>query len=135
MEELKSFVKVERRSLFYVLGGALGALGFLVLGRVLERGKPQFVGMAKEIVSFSEWLAGKFDEIKENFEDIVAEGKFAHVSEKSDLAEILEREEKLIKTLESLLKEKEERGPAKEVKTKRRSSKEAGSTSKNEGEV
>lgn len=108
MDEEKLFLKVEKRGLFYVLGGALSALAFLSLGKILEKGKGKLVTLAKEGIAFKEWVGAKTDELKETVEDIIAEAKYLYVEEQEELSQILRREKELLESLEKQLAKKRE---------------------------
>lgn len=103
MDDDKLFLRIEKRSLFYVLGGALGALGFMYLGKILERNKDRLVGLAKEGIAFKEWVGAKTDEIRETLEDIFAEAKYQYVEEREELSQILKKERELLESLEKHL--------------------------------
>lgn len=67
-------IHIGRKDLWLVAGGALGALALLGLGKASKKVRPAAVGAVREGYAFKEWLAGKAEKLKEDVEDIVAEG-------------------------------------------------------------
>jgi len=67
---------INKRSLWFMAGGALGALAVIGFGKLSKKIRPAAVGAVKEGYSFSEWLMAKCEKAKEDIEDIVAEAKY-----------------------------------------------------------
>lgn len=111
MEEKKRWegkICLSRKRLKYFLSGSVGALGFLLLGKLLERGKPYLKELVKEGLSFKEWLEGKVEEILEDAEDIVAEAKYNYYQDTQKSKEFIKREKEILEKLEKLLEKKTE---------------------------
>lgn len=91
-----------RNALLIMAGGALGALGLMALAKS-EAMRPALVGAAKEGVAFKEWLATNFEKVKEDLEDVLAEGAYEHESEAAAASEMNDREAELVAKIEALL--------------------------------
>ncbi len=99
-----------KNTLLLMVGGALGALGLMQLAKS-ESTRPFLVGAAKEGVALKEWLEAHYEKVKEDFEDIVAEGAYEHESEAAAQRDAQEKETELVTKIEELLakiKEKQE---------------------------
>lgn len=103
MDEDKVCIKLSKKNVYYLAGGALCGFSVLFLGKALNRGKGLLVQVVKEGISFSEWVGGKVDEIKENMEDIVAEAKMLYLKEREELLKAVEKERELLDGLERLI--------------------------------
>lgn len=104
--ERSDFFQIEKKRVKYFIGGALVALGGLLLERFLVKGKPHLVSVTKEAYAFKEWLRGKGEEIKENIEDILAEAKYSYHEELEDTKEIIQKEREIFEKLENLVEKK-----------------------------
>lgn len=110
-EEKGESVKVEgvhlkKRDLWLVAGGALGALAALGLGKLSGKVRPAAVGAVREGYAFKEWLAGKAEKVKEDVEDIVAEGVHQYHSGLTATADTVKREKDILKKIEKMVEEK-----------------------------
>lgn len=95
-----------KRDLWLVAGGALGALAFLGLSKASQKVRPAAVGVVKEGYAFKEWVAGKAEKIKEDVEDIVAEGVHQYREDLSASADTVQREKSVLEKLEKAVADK-----------------------------
>jgi len=103
--ELPGF-QVKKRDLWLVAGGALGALAALGLGKMSHKVRPAAVGAVREGYAFKEWLAGKTERVKEDLEDIYAEGVYQYQQDLSATAETVKREKDILERIEKLVEGK-----------------------------
>ena len=96
---------INKRSLWFVAGGALGALAVIGFGKLSKKIKPTAVGVVKEGYAFSEWLMAKCEKAKEDIEDIVAEAKHVHQKDLEATAETVKKEEEILKKVEQMVEE------------------------------
>ena len=96
---------ISKHSLWFMAGGALGALAVIGFGKLSKKIKPTAVGVVKEGYSFSEWLMAKCEKAKEDIEDIVAEAKHAHQKDLEATAETVKKEEDILKKVEQMVEE------------------------------
>lgn len=94
---------VEGRSLWLMAGGALSALAFLGLGKASKKVRPAAVCVAKEGYAFKEWVAGKYDALKEDVEDIVAEAVYEYQKDLDAGADAIKREKEILEKIEKLV--------------------------------
>ncbi|HBG06143.1 MAG: hypothetical protein A2075_02475 [Geobacteraceae bacterium GWC2_58_44] len=99
-------IHLKKRDLWLVAGGALGALAALGLGRMSSKVRPAAVGAVREGYAFKEWLAGKAEKVKEDVEDIVAEGVHQYQSDLSATADSVKREKSILEKIEKVVEEK-----------------------------
>ena len=104
-EEHMSGYFINKRSLWFMAGGALGALAVIGFGKLSKKIRPAAVGAVKEGYSFSEWLMAKCEKAKEDIEDIVAEAKHAHQKDLEATAETVKKEEDILKKVEQMVEE------------------------------
>ncbi len=97
---------VKKRDLWLIAGGALGALAALGLGKVSGKARPAAVCAVREGYAFKEWLAGKAEKLKEDVEDIVAEGVHQYQSDLSATADTVKREKEILEKIEKIVEEK-----------------------------
>ena len=97
---------LHKRDLWLVAGGALGALAFLGLSKASEKVRPAAVGVVKEGYAFKEWVAGKAEKIKEDVEDIVAEGVHQYRQDLTASADTVQREKSILEKIEKVVEEK-----------------------------
>jgi len=96
---------ISKHSLWFMAGGALGALAVIGFGKLSKKIKPTAVGVVKEGYSFSEWLMAKCEKAKEDIEDIVAEAKHVHQKDLEATAETVKKEEEILKKVEQMVEE------------------------------
>ena len=96
---------INKRSLWFMAGGALGALAVIGFGKLSKKIKPTAVGVVKEGYAFSEWLMAKCEKAKEDIEDIVAEAKHVHQKDLEATAESVKKEEDILKKVEQMVEE------------------------------
>jgi len=96
---------ISKQSLWFMAGGALGALAVIGFGKLSKKIKPTAVGVVKEGYAFSEWLMAKCEKAKEDIEDIVAEAKHAHQKDLEATAETVKKEEDILKKVEQMVEE------------------------------
>ena len=99
-------IHLKKRDLWLVAGGALGALAALGLGKMTTRVRPAAVGAVREGYAFKEWLAGKAEKVKEDVEDIVAEGVHQYQSDLAATADTVKREKDILEKIERVVEEK-----------------------------
>ncbi|WP_226377606.1 hypothetical protein [Citrifermentans bremense] len=97
---------LKKRDLWLVAGGALGALAALGLGKVSSKVRPAAVGAVREGYAFKEWMAGKAEKVKEDVEDIVAEGVHQYHSNVAATADSVRREKDVLEKIEKMVEEK-----------------------------
>ncbi len=97
---------VGKKDLWLLAGGALGALAFLGLGKAARTVRPAAVGAVKEGYAFKEWLAGKAEKLKEDVEDIVAEGVHQYREDLTASADAVKREKDVLEKIEKVVEEK-----------------------------
>jgi len=97
---------LKKRDLWLVAGGALGALAALGLGKMSSKVRPAAVGAVREGYAFKEWLAGKAEKVKEDVEDVVAEGVHQYHSNLSATADSVKREKDILEKIEKLVEDK-----------------------------
>lgn len=94
------------RSLWMMAGGALGVLAALSFDKSSEKVRPVAVGAVKEGYAFKEWVATRFEQLKEDIEDIVAEAVYEQEKEAADAADIAKREEALLQKIEKMVEDR-----------------------------
>lgn len=99
-------IHVKKRDLWLVAGGALGALAALGLGKLSGKVRPAAVCAVREGYAFKEWLAGKAEKVKEDVEDIVAEGVHQYQQDLSATADTVKREKDILEKIEKVVEEK-----------------------------
>jgi len=99
-------IHVKKRDLWLVAGGALGALAALGLGKLTGKARPAAVSAVREGYAFKEWLAGKAEKVKEDVEDIVAEGVHQYQKDLAATAETVKREKDILGKIEKVVEEK-----------------------------
>ena len=99
-------IHVKKRDLWLVAGGVLGALAALGLGRLTGKARPAAVSAVREGYAFKEWLAGKAEKVKEDVEDIVAEGVRQSQKDLAATAETVKREKDILEKIEKVVEEK-----------------------------
>lgn len=96
---------ISNRSLWLLGSGALGALAFLGVGKLSKRIRPVAVGAVKEGIAFSDWIVTKYENVKEDVEDIVAEAKHARQKDLGSKTEMTKKEEEILKRVEQKVEE------------------------------
>jgi hypothetical protein len=94
---------IGKRSLWLMGAGALGSLAFLGLGKASKTMRPAAVCVAKEGYAFKEWVAGKYDALKEDVEDIVAEAVYEYQKDLEAGADAIKREKEVLEKIEKLV--------------------------------
>jgi hypothetical protein len=102
----KMEIQVKKRDLWLLAGGALGALAALGIGKMSARVRPSAVSAVREGYAFKEWLAGKAEKVKEDVEDIVAEGVHQYQKDLAATAETVKREKDILEKIEKVVEEK-----------------------------
>ncbi|BCS53187.1 hypothetical protein [Geobacter sp. SVR] len=87
---------VGKRNLWLLAGGAVGALAALSLEKLSPKVRPTAVGVVKEGYAFKEWIAAKAERVKEDVEDIVAEGIHNYHSDLEASADAVRREKEIL---------------------------------------
>lgn len=96
---------ISKRSLWLLGSGALGALAVVGFGKYSKKIRPTAVGAVKEGFAFSEWLATKYEKVKEDVEDIVAEAKHEYQKDAESTANIKKKEEEILRKVEQKVEE------------------------------
>lgn len=99
-------IHVGKQDLWMLAGGALGALALLGLGKATQKMRPAAVGAVKEGYAFKEWVTGKAEKIKEDMEDIVAEGVHQYKEDLTSTADAVKREKDILEKIEKIVEEK-----------------------------
>lgn len=99
-------IHIGKQDLWMLAGGALGALALLGLGKATDKIRPAAVGAVKEGYAFKEWVTGKAEKLKEDVEDIVAEGVYQYQEDLTSSAEAVKREKEILEKLEKAVEEK-----------------------------
>jgi hypothetical protein len=99
-------IQVKKRDLWLLAGGALGALAALGIGKMSAKVRPSAVSAVREGYAFKEWLAGKAEKVKEDVEDIVAEGVHQYQKDLAATAETVKREKDILEKIEKVVEEK-----------------------------
>lgn len=97
---------MKKRDLWLVAGGALGALAALGFTKLSGKVRPAAVGAVREGYAFKEWLAGKAEKVKEDAEDIYAEGVHQYHSGLSATSQSVKREKDILEKIERMVEEK-----------------------------
>ncbi len=105
---------ISKRRLWFMAGGALGALAAIGIGKMSKKIRPSVVGVTKEGLAFKEWLIANYETVKEDIEDIVAEAKHAHQKDIETTAETVKKEEDLLRKVEQMVEEILRQRPNKE---------------------
>lgn len=99
-------INIDKKDLWLVAGGALGALAALGLGKAVKKGRPAAVCAVREGYAFKEWLAGKAEKLKEDVEDIVAEGVHQYQQDLAASADTVKKEKDILEKIEQMVEEK-----------------------------
>ncbi|WP_305042146.1 hypothetical protein [Geoalkalibacter sp.] len=105
-EEHGQGLYIGKRSLWLLAGGALGALAALSLEKVTRKVRPTAVGVVKEGYAFKEWAAGKYEKVKEDFEDIIAEAIYEYEREHDAAVDADKREKAILERIERIVEER-----------------------------
>ncbi len=104
---------ISNRSLWFMAGGALGAVAAIGISKLSNKIRPAAVGVTKEGLAFKEWLVANYEKGKEDIEDIVAEAKHAHQKDLEATAESAKKEKDMLRTVEQMVEEILKRRPEK----------------------
>ncbi len=96
---------ISKRSLWFMAGGALGALAVIGMGKLSKKMRPAAVGVTKEGLAFKEWLIANYEKVREDLEDIVAEAKHAHQKDIKTTADAVKKEDDILKKMEQMVEE------------------------------
>lgn len=96
-------IHIGKKDIWLVAGGALGALAVLGLGKVSKKVRPAAVGAVREGYAFKEWLAGKAEKMKEDVEDIVAEGVHQYKQDVTAAADTVKKEKDILEKIEKMV--------------------------------
>ncbi|MBI5586224.1 MAG: hypothetical protein HY892_20635 [Deltaproteobacteria bacterium] len=99
-------IHLKKRDLWFIAGGALGALAALGLGKVSGKVRPVAVSAVREGYSFKEWMAGKAEKVKEDVQDIVAEGIHHYQQDLASMGDTVKREKDLLEKLDKIVEER-----------------------------
>lgn len=93
-------------SLRLLAGGALAAVAALSLEKLTRKVRPTAVGVVKEGYAFKEWATGKYEKVKEDFEDIVAEAVYEYEKEHEAAVDATKREKAILERIERIVEER-----------------------------
>jgi len=105
-KEIAGGIHIAKHDLWMLAGGALGALALMGLGKATNKIRPVAVGAVKEGYAFKEWVAGKAEKLKEDMEDIVAEGVHQYKEDLTSTAATVNREKDILEKIEKIVEEK-----------------------------
>ena len=105
-KEIVGGIHIGKQDLWMLAGGALGALALLGLGKASQKIRPVAVGAVKEGYAFKEWVTGKAEKLKEDVEDIVAEGVHLYQEDLTSTADAVKREKDILEKIEKIVEEK-----------------------------
>lgn len=100
---------ISSRNIWLMVGGVLGTLAAIGIGKASNKIRPAVVGVVKEGYAFKEWVAGKYEKIKEDMEDIIAEAAYAYHKDLETTAEAVKREKEILKKAEETIEKKASR--------------------------
>ena len=99
-------INFKKRDLWLLAGGALGTLAAMGIGKISGKVRPAAVGAVREGYAFKEWLACKAEKVKEDVEDIIAEGVYQHKEGLTTSADTVKREKEILEKIEKMVEEK-----------------------------
>lgn len=105
-KELVGGLHIGKQDLWMLAGGALGALALLGLGKASQKVRPVAVGAVKEGYAFKEWVTGKAEKLKEDVEDIIAEGVHQYQEDLTSTSDAVKREKGILEKIERIVEEK-----------------------------
>lgn len=105
-KEIAGGIHIGKQDLWMLAGGALGVLALLGFGKVSQKIRPVAVGAVKEGYAFKEWVTGKAERLKEDVEDIVAEGVHQYQSNLTSTADAVKREKDILEKIEKVVEAK-----------------------------
>lgn len=105
-KEIAGGIHIGKQDLWMLAGGALGALALLGLSKASQKVRPAAVGAVREGYAFKEWVAGKAEKLKEDVEDIVAEGVHQYHEDLTSTADAVKREKGILEKIEKIVEEK-----------------------------
>lgn len=95
---------IHRNTLWLLAAGAAGAVAALGASKATSKLRPAAVGAVKEGYKFKEWVAGKYEQVKEDVEDIVAEGVHQYHNDLDETEESIKRQKELLEKAEARIK-------------------------------
>ncbi len=95
---------IHSNTLWLLAAGAVGAVAALGASKATSKLRPAAVGAVKEGYKFKEWMAGKYEQVKEDVEDIVAEGVHQYHSDLEETEESIKRQKELLEKAEARIK-------------------------------
>lgn len=95
---------VHSNTLWLLAAGAVGAVAALGASKATSKLRPAAVGAVKEGYKFKEWVTGKYEQVKEDVEDIMAEGVHQHHNDLEETEESIKRQKELLEKAEAKIK-------------------------------
>jgi|GEM_PF-2429003 len=95
---------IHSNTLWLLAAGAVGAVAALGASKATNKLRPAAVGAVKEGYKFKEWLGGKYEQVKEDVEDIVAEGVHQYHQDLEETEESIKRQKELLEKAEARIK-------------------------------
>ena len=105
-KEIVGGIHIGKKDLWMMAGGALGVLAVMGIGKASQKIRPAAVGAVKEGYAFKEWLTGKAEKVKEDVEDIIAEGVHQYQEDLTSTADTVKREKDILEKIERIIEEK-----------------------------
>ena len=105
-KEIVEGIHIGKKDLWMMAGGALGVLALMGIGKASQKIRPAAVGAVKEGYAFKEWLTGKAEKVKEDVEDIIAEGVHQYQEDLTSTADTVKREKDILEKIERIIEEK-----------------------------
>ncbi|MGQ3685159.1 MAG: hypothetical protein ACUBOA_09195 [Candidatus Loosdrechtia sp.] len=99
-----------KRGFWLLGGGALSAFAVLGISKFSKKIRPVAVSAVKEGFAFGEWVAEKYEKMKEDIEDVIAEAKHERQKDIESKIGLAEREEKILRKLEEIVQKKSKEG-------------------------
>lgn len=104
-KEVVGGIHIGKKDLLMMAGGALGVMALLGLTKS-QKLRPVAVSAVKEGYAFKEWVAGKTEKLKEDMEDIVAEGVHQYREDLTVTADAVKREKDILEKIEKIVEKK-----------------------------
>ncbi len=95
---------IHSNTLWLLAAGALGAVAALGASKATSKLRPATVGAVKEGYKFKEWVTGKYEQVKEDVEDIMAEGVHQYHNDLEETEESIKRQKELLEKAEAKIK-------------------------------
>ena len=95
-----------KKNLLLMAGSLISTLAVFVSDKATKKYRPAAVGVLKEGYAFKEWVAGNFEKVREDVEDMVAEAVYEYQGELDAAADMAKREKELLENIEKIVGKK-----------------------------